>query len=685
MTVFNTEKTAEQYLDSRPFLNPEPGLVDTINKKFPAIWDLYKQMRGYDWSEDDITHESALIDFENAPKDTCDMMLKTLMWQWEADSVASRAPTVIIAPFNPAMEIWAAEQRITDNEQCLTESHEVFVKGKGWVSIKDVNVGDITLNYNPETKTVSFSPVINKIARLNSEPIYHYENSTRTFVQTVTAGHRMAINRKRNIGGWCNVVDTAENVAPHTLVQFHVSGNKLDGVHNITLEDRLWIAFQADGSWDKKYNGNRSGFRPMVFGLKKERKKERMRELLSALNYKWKESTYDSPHAIGYSHFTVYVPVSEWRESPKSFGWVDIDKVSSQWAKQFLDETQYWDGSSHKSSANCGKHLVSLYFSKNKAAVDVVCLLAHICSMRASAKLQKDGCWQVSINNKDTVNGGGITRNVQEADFVYCITVKEDGFLTRLGDTITATRNCHANTYSEIVRTGVPNATTVIEQLLAETETFRRLDTVAKTLGEIQHYSRTIALNGVDSEEAALNNLVLFYFTMLVLERIQFMASFAITFTIAESNWFQSIGQAVKLICRDEIEIHCQYRKAVIRAITATPNGKAAYERVKPQMQAILDEVTENELAWVDWLFEGRSLLGTNAKQIKQFVLFAVRDVATFAGLESAHKLPKENPMPFLVKWMDMSAMQAAPQEQDHGQYKFNTVTNDHQYEVFDI
>lgn len=361
MTIFNTEKTAEQYLASRPFLNPEPGLVDTINKKFPAIWDLYKQMRGYDWSEDDITHESALIDFENAPKDTCDMMLKTLMWQWEADSVASRAPTVIIAPFNPAMEIWAAEQRITDNEQI------------------------------------------------------------------------------------------------------------------------------------------------------------------------------------------------------------------------------------------------------------------------------------------------------------------------------------HAGTYSEIVRTGVPNATTVIEQLLAETETFRRLDTVAKTLGEIQHYSRTIALNGVDSEEAALNNLVLFYFTMLVLERIQFMASFAITFTIAESNWFQSIGQAVKLICRDEIEIHCQYRKAVIRAITATPEGKAAYERVKPLMQAILDEVTENELAWTDWLFEGRSLLGTNAKQIKQFVLFAVRDVATFAGLESTHKLPKENPMPFLVKWMDMSVMQAAPQEQDHGQYKFNTVTNDHQDEVFDI
>ena len=104
MSVFNTEKTAEQYTTTRPFLNPEPGLVDTINKQYPRIWDLYKMMRGYDWSEDDITHESALKDFQTAPKDVCEMMLKTLMWQWEADSIASRAMTTIIAPFNPAME-----------------------------------------------------------------------------------------------------------------------------------------------------------------------------------------------------------------------------------------------------------------------------------------------------------------------------------------------------------------------------------------------------------------------------------------------------------------------------------------------------------------------------------------------------------------------------------------------------
>lgn len=361
MSVFNQEKTAEQYKVSTPFLNQAPGLVDTINKQYPEIWDIYKQMRGYDWSEDDITHESALNDFHTAPQDVRDMMLKTLMWQWEADSVASRCMTVTIAPYNPAMEIWAAEQRIQDNEQI------------------------------------------------------------------------------------------------------------------------------------------------------------------------------------------------------------------------------------------------------------------------------------------------------------------------------------HSSTYSEIVRTGVPESNKVIENLLQEADTFRRLGTVQRELDNIQAASLQHACGHHKPVIETHEDLIMLYFVMLCLERIQFMASFAITFTIAESNLFQSIGQAVKLICRDEIEIHCQYRKAVITALLDTPEGKQAYQNIKPRMQSVLDEVTDNELNWTDSLFEGRSLLGTNAKQIKQFVLFAVRDVATFAGLQSKYRLPKENPMPFLIKWMDMSVMQAAPQEQDHGQYKFNTVAKDHLTETFDI
>ena len=46
---------------------------------------------------------------------------------------------------------------------------------------------------------------------------------------------------------------------------------------------------------------------------------------------------------------------------------------------------------------------------------------------------------------------------------------------------------------------------------------------------------------------------------LLFLERLQFMASFAVTFTICSTGLFQSIGTAVQKICQDELEIHAEF------------------------------------------------------------------------------------------------------------------------------
>ena len=37
MAVFNTDKVADDYVVSTPFLNKEPGLLDTVNKCFPKV------------------------------------------------------------------------------------------------------------------------------------------------------------------------------------------------------------------------------------------------------------------------------------------------------------------------------------------------------------------------------------------------------------------------------------------------------------------------------------------------------------------------------------------------------------------------------------------------------------------------------------------------------------------------
>ena len=367
--IFNTAKTVDQYADKFIFLGGNPGLIDTIHKSFPKIWNLYKEMKSLDWSEDEFNYSKCFLDFKTVDKNTSDMMLETLMWQWEADSIASRFPLVLISPFQPCTEIVEAEQAIMTNE----------------------------------------------------------------------------------------------------LV--------------------------------------------------------------------------------------------------------------------------------------------------------------------------------------------------------------------------------HANTYSEIVRMSFDNPREVLDTMLAKSASFKRLELVNTTLEHFKKYSARVNYEGLDttSNSEVIAQLIKFYFTMLLLERIQFMASFAITFTICKTGPFQPIGQAVKKIAQDELEVHSEYRKEVLLELIALDKSEYSGEIMRdimPELIQLFVEVIESEMAWADNLFEGRTLIGTNKELIKEWVLFNAKDVYKFIGFakdDTPYVYPRQNPMPFLEDWFNMNNSQAAPQEQDIAAYKVKVVTRDDEESTFDF
>jgi ribonucleoside-diphosphate reductase beta chain len=89
--IFNSAKTIEEYKNTPIFMGPEPGFMDTIYKNHPKLWNLYKELKALDWSEDEFDFTRCLLDFKNCHQDTSDMMIETIGWQWEADSVAGRS------------------------------------------------------------------------------------------------------------------------------------------------------------------------------------------------------------------------------------------------------------------------------------------------------------------------------------------------------------------------------------------------------------------------------------------------------------------------------------------------------------------------------------------------------------------------------------------------------------------
>jgi ribonucleotide reductase beta subunit family protein with ferritin-like domain len=126
--VFNSEKTLESYSNYPLFFGENQGLFDTINVKYPNIKALYHEMVSLDWHPNEVDCSQCNIDFKNCPPEVSDMMIKTLAWQWEADSVASRSIAPILAPFISSSELWAAWQRISDNEVVHASAYSEIVR-----------------------------------------------------------------------------------------------------------------------------------------------------------------------------------------------------------------------------------------------------------------------------------------------------------------------------------------------------------------------------------------------------------------------------------------------------------------------------------------------------------------------------------------------------------------------------
>jgi ribonucleoside-diphosphate reductase beta chain len=220
----------------------------------------------------------------------------------------------------------------------------------------------------------------------------------------------------------------------------------------------------------------------------------------------------------------------------------------------------------------------------------------------------------------------------------------------------------HAATYSEIIRNSFDDPAEVLEWILKIEQAVGRLSHVAEVMGEAHDRGHKFAL-----------------------ERIQFMSSFAVTFAICDASLFQPIGKSIQKIANDEFKIHVEMDREVLRNELKTKRGKVALEQCSDKIKKLIDEVTNAELQWIDFLFsEGRELVGVNADLMKKWVLFNARPVYEYFKMKPEHKCPTTNPLKYMEDWLDISNIQPAPQEQDIGDYKVNVVRRDDQDEMFD-
>lgn len=158
---------------------------------------------------------------------------------------------------------------------------------------------------------------------------------------------------------------------------------------------------------------------------------------------------------------------------------------------------------------------------------------------------------------------------------------------------------------------------------------------------------------------------------MYMLERLNFMASFAITFGIAETGIFQGISQNVALICRDEM-LHAKVGKFILE--TERKENPVIFAEIKAEIEEIFYEILQRELSWTDTLFtEGRFCPNLTAERVKKYVMYEAGFVAETLGIENFES-PKENPLPYMDDYTKSDNVQVAPQELQISNYLVNSV-----------
>lgn len=250
---------------------------------------------------------------------------------------------------------------------------------------------------------------------------------------------------------------------------------------------------------------------------------------------------------------------------------------------------------------------------------------------------------------------------------------------------VSENESLHGLSYSTIVRSSFKDPTKVLEEIISISETFDRLENLEREINETLVVGSRYLLGEVDTE-TAYRQVIKFICALYMLERIQFIASFAVSAILGESGMFRPISSILQLIARDELNIHVELDKAVLRREFATERGKKLFEEIKPEIQTMLDEVVEAEMKWVDFLFDGtRHIVGLNNPLLKDWVLFNAREVYSFFGLNPKQKLPEKNPIPFMEIWLDMDMRQGSAQEEEIISYKSNIMDRDDNDMVFDF
>lgn len=335
-------------------------------------------------------------------------------------------------------------------DECFTPDMEVLTKS-GFKLFKDLTDKDLVAQYDLKDRNISFAKPLKYISKDYDGDIYNLVAKT-SFDFSVTKHHEVLVE---NTAG--NLVKKyPEDLKTEDSIILYPEGYT-SGIYNkVSNELKLALAIQADGTIRK--------YKSVEFGLSKQRKIDELFKICSALGISPIEEKSSRPNMRYF-----YLKTKELRDAniilSKDLRDIlpPINTISTNFAREVLDEIIKWDGSINKELPN-NYRFTNKYYHNVDLVQQYVFIAGYRSKIISNNKKGYEGGYYVRWNTVlrakhalSYLNNPSKKLRTKEHYYgkVYCVTMPKGTLVVRRNGKICINGNCGSNLLSntEILNT----------------------------------------------------------------------------------------------------------------------------------------------------------------------------------------------------------------------------------------
>lgn len=523
--------------------------------------------------------------------------------------------------------------------ECHIEGTEILTPS-GWVNLKNINIGDLVCQFNPEDKTSEFVPALRVIKAPYTGNMYRFYK--RKWECVVTPNHRMLdYDENGNVR-----VREAKNFWSDSSATKPFTSFKKGVINELSDMDRLKIAIQADGHWrycinkntgEKTYRGEKNGHYTYSISLLKERKIERLERLLEYTGLPYRRYTCKNGKQV----FEIDTPM----ENYKNFDWVDLTDKSCWWCNDFIEELSHWDGYRLEGKKDCWIK----YSTIDKSCADKVQAIGTLAGYWANINHYVDNrspnfndCYTVSfINNRWGVHHNHNREVFRYSGMVYCVTVPSGFIITRYNNTVSIEGNSeerHSEGYASLL------------EILGMADMFSDLSQYPALMSRYDYIEAFMA-NKNESKSEFVLSLILF---SLFVEHISLFGQFLVIMSFNKhKNMFKGISNVIEATSKEE-EIHGRFGIALY-GILKEEHPDLFTEEFYQELTTLADSALKAEKAILHWIFEEGDLDFIDLATAENYIIHRYNNSLEILGIEAPYLVDEK--LLDKTRWFDQEIL----------------------------